>query len=556
MKVLRAILRYSNKGALGGAIVLGALSGAASTVLLFLTNRALFLFNPAGDAELLWSFIGLCLFVAVARVGSSDILQQLGARMAEDLQLQLSRRILGAPLRRLEELGPHRLLVALTDDIRSLSAALMLIPIAAVNTAVVLGGLVYMTLLSWQMVVVVTLFMIFGSLTYLLALRYGGRYLTMEREKEDDLFKRFRAVTDGIQELKMRRPRRHGFFGLLAKTAAEFRRLRVYAMRIFIVGASWGNLLFFIVIGVVVFWGPTLENIERYELTGYTLVLLYILGPLQMVLGAAPNISRANVSFAKIERLGISLLRDAEETDAEFSGEMGRGWRQLELRGIEHTYHHLDEASNFTLGPLDLTLHPGELVFLVGGNGSGKTSLAKLLLGLYPPERGEIRFDGRTVDDHNREEYRNLFSVVFSNFFLFEQLLGLESPDLDEEARQYLEELQLQHKVRVTRGRLSTIDLSQGQRKRLALLTAVLEDRPIFLFDEWAADQDPEFKQVFYHQILPALRARGKAVVVISHDDRYYGVADRVIKLDYGQVDYDLPIAQSPFAVEAARPAV
>jgi putative ATP-binding cassette transporter len=150
-----------------------------------------------------------------------------------------------------------------------------------------------------------------------------------------------------------------------------------------------------------------------------------------------------------------------------------------------------------------------------------------------------VRLDGRPVDEDGQERFFALFSAVFSDFYLFDSLLGLRSASLDDDAAHYLRELQLDHKVQVVDGKLSTTDLSQGQRKRLALLTAYLEDRPVYLFDEWAADQDPHFKNVFYHELLPALRARGKTVFAISHDDRYYDVADRVIKLDYGQVVHD-----------------
>jgi putative ATP-binding cassette transporter len=204
--------------------------------------------------------------------------------------------------------------------------------------------------------------------------------------------------------------------------------------------------------------------------------------------------------------------------------------------GVTHTYHREGEPGGFILGPIDLTLEPGELLFITGGNGSGKTTLAKLLLSLYIPKEGEIYLDGKVLTDETREQYRQLFSVVFSDFYLFESLFGLDSIYLDANARKYLAQLQLDHKVKVEDGVLSTIDLSQGQRKRLALLTAYLEDRPIYLFDEWAADQDPLFKEIFYYQLLPELKARGKALIVISHDDRYYQVADRVIKLESGKL--------------------
>src|SRR5262249_17208284 len=150
----------------------------------------------------------------------------------------------------------------------------------------------------------------------------------------------------------------------------------------------------------------------------------------------------------------------------------------------------------FVLGPVDLTLERGQLIFLVGGNGSGKSTFVKLLTGLYPPHLGGIRLDGVPITDKNREWYCEHFSAVFSAFYLFDSLLGLPGTGVDERARRYLVELQLDAKVQITNGALSTTALSQGQRKRLALLTAFLEDRPIYVFDEWAADQDAYYREI------------------------------------------------------------
>ena len=186
-----------------------------------------------------------------------------------------------------------------------------------------------------------------------------------------------------------------------------------------------------------------------------------------------------------------------------------------------------------------MTFYPRELIFIVGGNGSGKSTFAKLITGLYIPETGEIRLDGKSITDQNLEWYRQHFSAVFSDFYLFERLLGLSRYNLNTQAQKYLQQLHLDHKVQVNDGVLSTTALSQGQRKRLTLLTAYLEDRPFYLFDEWASDQDPFFRDIFYKQLLPDLKQRGKTVLVISHDDRYFHLADRVIKLDYGKIEYD-----------------
>ncbi len=239
------------------------------------------------------------------------------------------------------------------------------------------------------------------------------------------------------------------------------------------------------------------------------------------------------MALQKIESLGLTLNQKSEPNSA--STAIVADWQQLILQDVTHTYR--TEDSQFTLGPIDLEFQPGEVVFIVGGNGSGKSTLAKLITGLYIPETGKILLDGQIIENDNRVWYRQHFSVIFSDFYLFDRLLGVTHNYL--QAQTYLKRLQLEHKVKIVDGKLSTTALSQGQRKRLALLTAYLEDRPIYLFDEWAADQDPTFKEVFYRELLPELRDRGKCVLVISHDDHYFHLGDRIIKLDYGQIEYD-----------------
>ncbi|MFC4128200.1 ATP-binding cassette domain-containing protein [Nocardia rhizosphaerae] len=192
--------------------------------------------------------------------------------------------------------------------------------------------------------------------------------------------------------------------------------------------------------------------------------------------------------------------------------------------------------SGFRLGPIDLVFEPGQITFIVGGNGSGKSTLAKLITGLYVPRSGSLSLNGERIDHDNIEWFRQNSSAVFTDFHLFEDYLGFDRPGIDGEVQRYLEELQIAHKVTVCDGRLSTVDLSQGQRKRLALLTALLEDRQIYVFDEWAADQEPRFREVFYREILTELKRRGKTVIVITHDDRYFDCADQLVKLDFGLV--------------------
>ncbi|MFL6257623.1 MAG: cyclic peptide export ABC transporter [Pyrinomonadaceae bacterium] len=538
MKLVSFLLKYSRRF-VALAILAGVISGASNTALLAIINAAL-VSNKNSGATLVWSFIALCLMLALTRAASELLLLRLGQGALFDLRMRLSRQILAVPLRNLEEVGAPRLFAVLTDDVPAITNVVNMIPVICINTAVVLACLVYMGFLSWVLLLAILGLMVLGILSYQFGVIKALKYLEQAREEGDSLYKHFGSLTDGIKELKLHRRRGEAFLTqVLQTTAASFRRHNVSGMTIYTLAASWGQLLVFVIIGLLIFVLPGFTQISVSTLTGFTIVMLYMMTPLQVVMNTVPTLGRGEVALRKVEEMGLTLAANIHDGPTEAHDGEKATWRSLELNGVTHSYMREGEDSKFTLGPIDLSLEPGGIVFLVGGNGSGKTTLAKLLTGLYAPETGRIYLDGRPITDENRDFYCQHFSVVFSDFYIFESLLGLESPELDAQAQHYLTQLQLTHKVQVKEGALSTTDLSQGQRKRLALLTAYLEDRPIYLFDEWAADQDPAFKEVFYHQLLPELKSRGKTVIVISHDDRYYYMADRIIKLDYGKIESD-----------------
>ncbi|MFC6978510.1 cyclic peptide export ABC transporter [Microbulbifer taiwanensis] len=355
---------------------------------------------------------------------------------------------------------------------------------------------------------------------------------------------------EGAKELRLHAGKRRAFSeDLLGRSVEAVRRSRSLGMSIFVASASWGNFLVYAFIGLVLFVlvGDVPER--NRVMTGFVLVFLYMVIPLEALLLNIPRANLARVAAARIEE----ITRDIPGADADDKPDSSRlpaELGSLEIRGVTHRYYHEQSDEVFELGPLDLEFRPGEVTFLVGGNGSGKTTLAKLLVGLYAPESGELVLDGKPIDDINRDRYRQIFSAVFSDFHLFERLLDLEGGDLDERGNRLLRRLHLQHKVQVCDGAFTTQALSQGQRKRLALVAAYLEDRPFLVFDEWAADQDPVFKDVFYRELLPELKAEGKAVLVISHDDRYFHLGDRLLKLEHGQ----LSVAEKSVSCESPNP--
>jgi putative ATP-binding cassette transporter len=544
MELIRFFTRYA-PGSVVLAIAAGILSGACNGGLLVLFSAALQGGERHSRAALAWSFVALCLFLPLTRFVSEVLLARLSQGVLFDLRMHLSRQILSAPLRRLEEIGATRVMTTITDDIPRITSTLSIIPALCINVAIVVSALVYLGWLSGVVLLTVLFFLVLGVATYQLPIIWARRSFKAAREDSDALFAHFRNLTQGAKELKLHRERRRAFLTEDLRTTAEsFRRHNITGLTTYTTAASLGQILVFVLVGTLLFGLPTLMRLDALTLTGCTITLLYLMSPMQIIMNSIPGLGRAGVSLSKLEGLRRELNVGEVEVWPDVSSDNGDRCQSLMLEGVTHTYHETG-GDAFTLGPLNMTLHPGELVFLAGGNGSGKTTLAKIITGLYTPEVGEVFLNGQLITDENRESYRQHFSAVFSDFHLFESLLGLERPRLDDHARATLERLRLSNEVQIKDGLLSTTKLSQGQRKRLALLTALLEDRSVYVFDEWAADQDPLFKEVFYYEFLLELKARGKVVLVISHDDRYYKVADRLIKLESGRILYDRHVGRS-----------
>lgn len=524
----------------------GVLSGLMSAGLLALINHVL---HHASDRSFLVT-LGFLVLVAgklLSNLWSQLLLVRFSQDTILDLSLTLCAKIVRAPLRRSEQRGASHILVTLTDDVSWVTWAIQCFPQLVMNVAVVLGCGLYLAWLSWETFLGVVAVTLLGALGYQWLHRNAFSVIVAAREARVELFRHFRSLTDGLKELLMHRARRQEFVNQDVRRAAEsYRRANLDATRRQALSDTWTQVSFYSLIGLIVFLFPSMVTVSPEALTGYVVAVLYMMNPIWGIIGALPTIERGQIALENIERLGLSLEVGHEEVqpielpDHETGGSPTVRWDDVvfsygEERGGE---------ASFVLGPISLTFHPGELVFVIGGNGSGKSTFVKVLTGLYRPSQGSVTLAGMPITDANREWCREHFSVVFSDFYLFNRLLGQTASQVERLAPQYLRLLHMEQKVTVQERTFSTTDLSQGQRKRLALVTAYLEDRPIYVFDEWAADQDPQYKEIFYHTLLPDLRKRGKLVVVITHDDRYFHLGDQVIKLEDGKmVEYVSPVA-------------
>lgn len=516
--------------------VTGIGAGAATVALLATINQVLN--QPGGLAGgLLLTFVALCGAALFGRVVSDVSTNVVGQRLVAQVRRSLAQKILSAPIDALERYRTHRLMPVLSQDVDMISDVAFALSSTMIALAVAIGCLVYLAVLSLPLFGLLVVALAIGGTVQVVAQARGVAGFWRARELEERLHKAYRGISEGAKELRLHRARRTRVFGRqIDQLVDNIRVVNSRAINTYVVAAGFGSALYFLLIALILGWAA-LRSTEPVVLSGFVLVLLFLKGPFDQIAGALPGVGRAKVAFQRIADLSARFATPEPHLHLERPAATPAFDGEIALHGVQYSFEAPEGGEAFQLGPVDLRLRRGEMVFIVGDNGSGKTTLIKLLLGLYAPHAGHITLDGRTIGPEQRDDYRQLFTTVFSDFYLFDDL-ALEAPlhAVPEAARPYLERLEIAHKVGVKDGVFTTTDLSTGQRKRLALVHAYLEGRPVLVFDEWAADQDPAFRHLFYTELLPELRAKGHLLVVISHDDRYFHLADRVVTLRGGRI--------------------
>lgn len=517
------------------SITLGIIGGLSVTALLATVNRGLHSADGMGTGVVL-AFAGLCLLALLSSIGADIGTNFVGQKVIAKLRKDLGAKVLAAPIEQIERYRTHRLIPVLTHDVDTISDFAFAFAPLAISTTVILGCLGYLAVLSWPIFLMTLLAIGIGSAVQYVAQSKGIKGFYAARDAEDNLQKHYSAIAEGAKELRIHRPRRHAMHTRnIQGTADKICDTHIRSINIFVIAKSLGSMLFFVVIGLALTLQQFWPSSDPAVMSGFVLVLLYMKGPLENLIGNLPIISRAQIAFRRIADLSERfsspephlLLDDADKTVPVM--------KHLELRNLQYAFPTVEGSEPFKLGPVNLSIEPGEILFIVGENGCGKTTLIKLLLGLYTPQQGEIRLNGLPVDALGLDDYRQMFTTIFADYFLFDDLVQNDKA-LPDDATQYLERLEIAHKVSVRDGAFTTTDLSTGQRKRLALVNAWLDERPVLVFDEWAADQDPTFRRIFYTELLPDLKRLGKTIIVISHDDRYFDVADQLVRMQAGRV--------------------
>jgi len=529
------LVRREMHGSLPRLLVMSALGGLSTAAILAAINAGL---QGTGS---LWAatlfLVALFLFIKTQYYVTITTTAEIEA-IIHKIRLRVMDHIRRSELLSLEAIGRSRIVAAITSDTAILTQASNMLCFSIQGAVLVFFVAIYVAFLS--LAAIVTTIVIIGVAGIIF--HYKNRRLAAEKQKsaewEGRLFDRLTDFLDGFKEVRLNSARSMDLFedaSEVSRTAANI-KINSQAETFKLIVTS--QISMYVLIGAVVFVAPQFsESLGGLTLTKTTTALMFIVGACFGLVQSIPILLNANAAADRIEQLEIELQATASAFDVEGPAVPSR-FDAIEMTGIQFRYVDKFSEATFKIGPIDFNLHPGELVFITGGNGSGKSTFLRVLSGLYPPDSGQIRLNGQLIDDETRDTYRSLMSAIFFDYHLFRRLYGVPDPESGEVDR-LLRQFRLDAKTSLTNGEFRTLDLSGGQRRRLALIVSLLEKRPILLLDEWTAEQDPEFRRKFYDELLPDLMRAGATVVVITHDDRYLDelhLPARRIRMDEGRI--------------------
>lgn len=575
MSMIPDLLRR-HRGPLAAAGALGALASAANVALLaFLNDRVTSAAPGAGVGWLLLFLAGVGVMLVLLMAGNR-VLAGVSARVVAGLRADLTAALLAMRHEDFQRAGRGAMTAVLTDDVDNLSEGLSIAPQFLLHAVTVLGCCVYLAWLSPSAFLCFAATVAAGVTLAVVFSRRGSRAYEGYRRLKAAYYQHLQTLFDGSRDLATHRQRRRHFREReMAPALARLRGAQLDYDMSWHLSETWMRALLMIALGITLGAIQALHAGSQALTVSYVVGITFLAGSVEFVVNTQAALWKAATSARTIGALSLRLTAAGTPAAQAVAGHAGEtpaaylaraedaspptglaDWRHIHFHEIRY---HADAADPeaFVLGPVTLTLRRGEVLFLVGGNGSGKSTFAKVMNGLVERSGGSILVDGMPVPARTPMAYRDLFSTLYADQHVFEAPIDAdgEPPDRPRVA-DALERLGLARRVALRDdGRWSDIALSQGQRKRLALIQAWLDERPVVILDEWAAEQDPEFRAHFYEHLLPEMRRQGRTLVVVSHDDRYFHLADRVCRFESGVLQPS-PVTPSALVRQAPDAAV
>jgi putative ATP-binding cassette transporter len=540
MNLLKLIKKESD-ASWTGIIIMATITGISNGLILAVINRAA---EKAGEPGMNFRYfllfaitIGIFIVTKKYSITQSNVMVE---RVVSKIRIRIADKIRRSNLTLLERIGKYEIYTRVTQETVIISQAAGVIINACQAGIMLFFCILYLAWLSKTAFFITLILVTSGVMIYLSNQRQVNREIQNATQKEIEFFDSLNHILDGFKELKINRRKSDDLFhNSLKEIALAVEKIKIQTSIKFISNLIFSQTFFYVLIAVIVFLMPILSTRFSEIIGKLTAAILFIVGPLEFLVGSIPVFIKANVAANNLDGLEKTLEIADEEIEEEIAVEKPlEPFHQIAYQEVVFQYTDKKGKPLFILGPFSLKIRSGEILFLVGGNGSGKSTFLKLITGLYYPLSGCLRWDGKEVDRHTYPVYRELFSAVFSDFHLFDRLYGMT--DMEEErVNALLKLMALDKKTSYEEGRFSDINLSTGQRKRLALIVSLLDDKQIMVFDELTADLDPEFRKYYYEVLLKELQKMGKTVIAATHDDRYFHVADKVVKLEYGQLAKD-----------------
>jgi len=533
------LVQREMQGSLPRLLFMSALGGISTAAVLASINAGVQSVN-GGHKPSLWAaalfLVALFLFMKTQAYVTITATAEIEG-IIHRLRLRIMDQIRRSELLALDGIGRARIVAAVTGDTQVLTQASNMLCFTVQGAVLIFFVSFYVAYLSLA-AFVMTFVIVFGAG---IMFHLKNRRLSAQKSEsaawERRLFDRLTDFLDGFKEVRLNSARSADLFEDavdVSRTAANI-KIRTQAETFKMIVNS--QISMYVLLGAVVFVAPTFsDSLGGSSISKATTALLFVVGACFGLVQSIPILLNANAAASRIAELETTLRAAGPSEAKEIA--IPKRFEKIEMRDI--TFRYVDKFSDaaFKIGPIDFNLQPGELVFITGGNGSGKSTFLRVLAGLYPPNAGEITLDGVRVDDQNRDTYRALMSAIFFDYHLFQRLYGIP-PEGAAELQHLLAQFRLADKTGLVNGEFRTLDLSGGQRRRLALIVSLLEKRPILLLDEWTAEQDPEFRRKFYDELLPDLMGAGATIVVITHDDRYLDeltLRARRVRMDEGRI--------------------
>ncbi|MBS4098541.1 MAG: cyclic peptide export ABC transporter [Sulfuricella sp.] len=518
--------------------MMAAVAGISNAALLAIVN------NAAGHIKdgqpQLTSVVLFLLFILAYVYSQRYVLLTTSAeieRLVHSYRERLVGRLKMCELREVEHIGRGRIFSSISSDTRVISQTANALVMGAQSALLIVFACVYLATISMTSLVLSAIFLSIAIAIYQGKMQGISNTLRDAAIEENQLHDLVNGLLDGFKEVKLSSRRAAAVLAdvlAVSDRTAVFRTIALQSMGVMFIFAQTSFLL---LLGTLVFLTPMFGSNYSGTVMESMTTVIFLIGPISGLVGTIPQIAVANSAAENLYNLEQLLESSIHEKNgrlqADRSGDLPAAMTTLELRQV--FFSHVTKDSQFDVGPINLTIREGETIFITGGNGSGKSTLIKLLTGLYSPLSGELLVNGAPVTMASAQAFRDRFCAVFSDFHLFRKLYGIAMPDAAV-ANAWLEEMEITGKTEIGGDGFSTVDLSAGQRKRLALISALLEDKPIVVLDEWAADQDPHFRRKFYDELLPRMKADGKTIIAVTHDDRYFHVADRHLHMEEGKL--------------------